>query len=72
MVARQREPVSGPDDSAEALSSHDRFEVGGQLRVCSELDRLVWRGVPVKEALATLQAHPREFHQEMVAAIARC
>ena len=31
MVARQREPVNGPNDSAEPLSSHDRFEVGGQL-----------------------------------------
>jgi response regulator RpfG family c-di-GMP phosphodiesterase len=71
MVARQREPVNGPDDSAEPLSSHDRFEVGGQLlRVCGELDRLVWRGVPVKDAIARLQAHPREFHPEIVAALA--
>lgn len=71
MVARQREPVSGPDDIAEPLSSHDRLEVGGQLlRVCAELDRLVWRGVPVVDALATLQAHPREFHPEIVAALA--
>jgi hypothetical protein len=40
------------------------------LRVCGELDRLVWRGVPVKDAIATLQAHPREFHPEIVAALA--
>jgi response regulator RpfG family c-di-GMP phosphodiesterase len=71
MVARQREPVSGPEDIGEPLSSHDRLQVGGQLlRVCGELDRLVWRGMPVHDALAALRAHPREFHPEIVAALA--
>jgi hypothetical protein len=66
-AARARQQPARCD---EPLAAHDRYEIGGQLlRVCAELDRLVWRGVPVGAALEKLQAHPSEFHPDIVAAL---
>jgi response regulator RpfG family c-di-GMP phosphodiesterase len=68
MIARQHEPVGFAGDQIDPVRPIDRLAFGGQLlHVCSEFDRLVQRGLPFPDALASLSAQPAEFDPTIVA-----
>jgi response regulator RpfG family c-di-GMP phosphodiesterase len=62
MIARQQEPVGFAGEWAEPVTAADRLTLGGQLlRVCSEFDRLVERGLSFQDAIGRMTAQPEEF-----------
>jgi response regulator RpfG family c-di-GMP phosphodiesterase len=59
MIARQREPLGHPGDAPRLA---DRVTLGAQLlRIMSDLDAWVEKGVPEPEALSRLEAEPAEY-----------
>lgn len=73
MIARQREPFTVAGLPPGVCTGHDRVTLGGQLlRVATDAEALLSRGVGVDDVVRLLQAEPDEYNQELVQALAAC
>ena len=69
MIARQREPCALAGE-AFTCRTRDRVTLGAQLlRIVTDLDALVERGMPAREAVCRLEAVPEEYDVDLLGAV---